>query len=283
MSEMEERKIDHDPLMQRLDRLGQWIAELQETILQLKAIEASIQELRTIFNSFADGLQQGLAVVQDGNIMWANEVGCRMFGYETEELIGTTGIRLAHPDYREKLAVRLTEIAAGDVWTRNEIWPCVTKNRVDIQIRGYANRIVYGGKPAVMTILVDVTEEQKLQEDLLMQSQMLDSVWDSVFLLDMKGNIKYVNKSACQTLGYTQDEITKMSIMDINPEELKRRVQSRLKMIASEKGGRFMTVHVRKNGSRMQVEVKVKVIEMGHKEFILGIVREIIPEGLQDI
>ena len=74
-----------------------------------------------------------------------------------------------------------------------------------------------------------------------------------------------------------------MSVIDINPEELKRRARSRLKTISSEKGGRFKTVQVRRNGSRMQVDVKARVIEIGNKEFVLGVVREIIPEDLQDI
>ncbi len=157
--------------MQQLDSLGQWIVELEETIAQMKSIDTSMQELRSIFTGFADGLQQGLAVVQDGNIIWANEAGCRMFGYEMEELIGTSGIRLAHPDYREKLAARLTEIQAGDVRPTYDIWPFLTKNRVVKQIRSYANRIVYDGKPAILTILVDVTEEQKLQDELSMRAR----------------------------------------------------------------------------------------------------------------
>lgn len=283
MSEMKEHKIASGTVMQQLDSLGKWIVELQETIAQMKAIDASMQELRAIFTSFADGLQQGLAVVQDGIIIWANDAACSMLGYEIKELIGTSGIRLAHPDYREKLAVRLTEIQAGDVRTTYDMWPFLAKNQVVKNIKSYANRIFYDGKPAILTILVDATEEQVLQDELSMRAQMLDSVSDSVFLLDMNGNIKYVNKAACESLGYTQDEITKMSVVDINPEELKRKAQIRLKTVSSEKGGRFKTVHVRKNGSRMQVDVKVKVITMGYQEFVLGVVREIIPEGLQDI
>jgi len=270
-------------IYQQVSGLRQWIVELEETIAQLKSIDISLHELLSIFAGFADGLQQGLAVVQDGNIIWANEAGCTMLGYTLEELSNTSGILLAHPDYRDKLAVRLTEIQAGDVRPTYDLWPFMTKNREIRQIKSYANRIVYDGKPAILTILVDATEEQKLHDELTTQARMLDAVSDSVFLLDMDGNIKYVNKAACQSLGYSQDEITKMSVIDINAEELKRKAQSRLKMISSEKGGRFKTVHVRKNGSRMQVDVKVRVIEMGDRDLILGIVREIIPEDLQDI
>jgi hypothetical protein len=33
----------------------------------------------------------------------------------------------------------------------------------------------------------------------------------------------------------------------------------------------------------MPVDVRIKVIKSGEIEFILGVVREIIPEGVQDI
>jgi two-component system, sporulation sensor kinase E len=283
MREIEEQNMTDGGIYQQVSGLRQWIVELEETIAQLKSIDISLHELLSIFAGFADGLQQGLALVQDGNIVWANEAGCRMLGYKIEELIGASGTCLAHPDYREKLAVRLTGIQAGDVRPTYDLWPFMTKNQEIRQIKSYANRIVYDGKPAILTILVDATEEQKLQDELSMKSRMLDSVSDSVFLHDMDGNIKYVNKAACESLGYRQDEIIKMSVIDINAEELKRKAQSRLKMISPEKGGRFKTVHVRKNGSRMQVDVKVRVIKMGDQDLMLGIVREIIPEDLQDI
>lgn len=283
MSCMKKENVAGDSIFQPISDLGQLIVELEETVAQIKSVDTSLSELLSIVVGFASGIQQGLAVVQDGNIIWANEAGCRMFGYQMEELIGTSGLRLAHPDYREKLMVRLSEIQAGDVRTTYDMWPLVAKNLEIKQIKIYANCIVYDGRPAVLTILVDATEEQKLQDELSMRARMLDSVSDSIFLLDMNGNIKYVNKAACQSLGYTQDEITKMSVVDINPEELKRKAQIRLKTISSEKGGRFKTVHVRKNSSRMLVDVKVKLITMGNQEFVLGVVREIVPEGLQDI
>lgn len=283
MSEMKEQEVPYGPITRHLGELSQWIADFQETIIQLKSIDSAMQELQSIFTGFADGIQQGLTVVQDGNIVWANEAGCRMFGYEISELINTSGIFMAPAAYREKLAVRLAEIQAGDVRPTYDIWPFVAKNGEVKQVKSYANRIIYGGRPAILAILVDATAEQKLHDELSIRAQMLDSVWDSVFLHDLDGNIKYANKAACESLGYTLDEIIKMNVIDINPEELKRRARSRLKTIPLEKVSRFKTVRVRRNGSRMHVEVRSKAMKMADKEYILGVVREIIPEGLQDI
>jgi PAS domain S-box-containing protein len=266
-----------------LEDLLKRINVLEETIAQLRTIDVALQELQTIVGSFIEGIQQGLVLIQDGNIIWANAIGCRMLGYEPEELINTSVIALAHPDYRQKLEVRIRMIELGDVLPTYDIWPFLTKGRVLKQLSLFANRAEYRGKPAILSIFLDVTEDKKLNEDLTLRAEMLDLVSDSVFLLDMKGNIKYVNKAVCQALGYTQDEITSMSIMDLNADELKRKAEIRLKTVSSQKESRFSTVHMRKNGSRMPVDVRVKVIKRGEQQFILGVVREIIPEGLQDI
>jgi len=265
-------------ILQKVSRLGQRIVELEETIAQLKSIDKSWQELRSIITGFAAGLQQGLAVVQDGNIIWANEAACKMFGYEIEELINTSGIVLAHPDYRQKLAARLKMIQAGDVLPTYDIWPFLTKTRVVKQIKSYANRIIYGGKPAILTILVDVTEEETLHDELSMRAEMLDMVADWIYLLDMQGNINYANKAMLESLGYTLDEITGKNIVDISAKEFQEKTRIRLQTPSKKSEGRNRTVYLSKGHKRLTMFVCGKVIKRGDQELIFAVAREILRE-----
>ena len=265
-------------ILQKVSRLGQRIVELEETIAQLKSIDKSWQELRSIITGFAAGLQQGLAVVQDGNIIWANEAACKMFGYEIEELINTSGIVLAHPDYRQKLAARLKMIQAGDVLPTYDIWPFLTKTRVVKQIKSYANRIIYGGKPAILTILVDVTEEETLHDELSMRAEMLDMVADWIYLLDMQGNINYANKAMLESLGYTLDEITGKNIVDISAKEFQEKTRIRLQTPSKKSEGRNRTVYLSKGHKRLTMFVRGKVIKRGDQELIFAMAREIVRE-----
>lgn len=265
-------------ILQKVSQLGRRIVELEETIAQLKSIDKSWQELRSIITGFAAGLQQGLAVVQDGNIIWANEAACKMFGYEIEELINTSGIVLAHPDYRQKLAARLKMIQAGDVLPTYDIWPFLTKTRVVKQIKSYANRIIYGGKPAILTILVDVSGEQPLHDELSMRAEMLDMVADWIYLLDMQGNIKYANKTMLESLGYTLDEITGKNIVDISAKEFQEKTRIRLKTPSKKSEGRNRTVYLSKGHKRLTMFVRGKVIKRGDQEVIFAVAREIIRE-----
>lgn len=274
MSEIEEQDGAYGRIFREVFGLGKPIVELEKMIVQLKSVDMYLHEMQSIFKGFADGLLHGLAVLQDGKIIWANEAACRMFGCQIEEVINTSGIALAHPDYREKLAARLSAIQAGDVLPTYDIWPFLTKNRVVKQIGSYANRIFYGGKPALLAILVDLSEEQTLQFELSMRAEMLELVADFVFMLDMKGKIKYANRSMCEVLGYTVDEMVGRSILDFQTKEHKERVKIRLQLATPTSQGRYKTAYECKDGTIIPVSAIGKVVNIGGNQYILGVARQ---------
>ena len=280
---MKPQESVNGPLTGQIDELCRGIKVMDDNIAQLKILASNLHEMQYIIYNYVEKIREGMVLVQDEIIIWANKAACDTLGYAPEEVVKKSAVELAHPKYRQLLSSRFAMVQAGDEIPAGVTWPIITKTREIKYLRPFSYRIIYRGKPALMAFFYDVTEDKKLQEELSLRSEMLDLVSDSVFLLDMAGNIKYANKAVCASLGYTQDEITNMSVVDINPDELKRKAEIRLKTVSSQKESRFKTVHVRKNGARILVEVRIKVIKKGDQEFILGVVREIIPEGVQDI
>ena len=280
---MEPQESVNGPLTGQIDELCRGIKVMDDNIARLKILASNLNEMQYVVYNYVEKIREGMVLVQDEIIIWVNKAACDTLGYAPEEVVNTSAVELAHPKYRQLLSARFAMVQAGDEIPAGVPWPIITKTREIKYLRPFSYRIIYRGKPALMAFFYDVTEDKKLQEELSLRSEMLDLVSDSVFLLDMKGNIKYVNKAVCESMGYTQDEITKMTVMDINPDELKRKAEIRLKTVSSQKESRFRTVHVRRNGSRMPVDVRIKVIKRGELEFILGVVREIIPEGMEDI
>jgi len=264
------------PLTWQLEDLGKRIKTLEETIAQLKTLDSTLHEMQFIIYSYAERVREGVALIQDEIVLWVNQAVCDMLGYGYDELINKCFIDLAHPKYRQRLSARYAMVQAGDDMPTGMLWPFISKTREIKYVRPFSSRVVYMGRPAVMTFFYDVTEEKKIQDELALRAEMLDQVTDSVFLHDMKGNIKYVNKAGCQSLGYTIDEITKLSVVDINPEELKKKAELRLTKVGLKKEGAFHTVHVRKDGTRLPVSVHSRVIKSGGQEYILGVVREML-------
>jgi PAS domain S-box-containing protein len=280
---MEPQEHVPGPITGQIDEFRQGVKALEETLARFKALDSNFHEMQYLIYSYVEKIKEGLVLIQDETVIWANRSACDILGYQLEEVINKSAVELAHPKYRQQLSARFAMVQAGDGIPAGVLWPFISKTREIKYVRPFSYRVIYMGRPAIMSFFYDVTEDKKLQEELNMRSEMLDLVSDSVFLLDMSGNIKYVNKAAWESLGYTQDEITNMSVMDINAEELRRKAEIRVKTVSSQKESRFNTVHLRKNGSRMPVDVRIRVIKRGEQEFILGVVREIIPEGVQEI
>jgi len=266
------------PLTWQLEDLGKRIKALEETIAQLKTLDTTLHEMQFIIYSYAEKVREGVVLIQDEIVVWANRAGCDMLGYEYDEVINKSAIELAHPKYRQQLSARFAMMQAGDEIPVGVLWPFISKTREVKYVRPFSSRVMYMGRPAIMAFFYDMTEEKKTQDELTLRAEMLDLVTDSIFLLDMKGNIKYVNKAVCKSLGYAQDEITRLNIVDINAEELRQKAEIRLKKTVARNEGAFKTIHVCKDGARMPVSVRVSVIKSGGQEFILGVVREIVHE-----
>jgi len=264
------------PLIGQLNILGKRIEMLEETLGQLKTLDRALHEMQFIIFSYVEKIDEGVVLIQDEIVVWANRAACRILGYTLDEVINKSVIGLAHPKYRDQLSARFAMVQAGDTIPGGVLWPFISKSREIKYVRPFSYRVMYMGRPAIMSFYYDVTDEKREQEELALRAEMLDLVSDSVFLLDIKGNIKYVNKSASDFLGYTQDEMTGMNISDVNPEEYKEKAKIRLSRAPHLKDARFKTVHMRKDGTRVPVSVRVRIIKRGGQDLILGVVREIV-------
>ena len=83
----------------------------------------------------------------------------------------------------------------------------------------------------------------------------LDHSQDAIFRIDKDGGIKYVNEAACQHLGYTREELLSLSIIDVNPEVPMEIWNDYWNKLRESGGERFETLHKRKDGTRVPVEV----------------------------
>ena len=263
------------PLAWQLEDLSIRIKQLEETINQLKSLDATIREVQFIIYNYVEKIKEGVVLIQDEKIMWANKSACDMFGYEFGEVVNRSAIEMAHPKYRQQLSARYAMVQAGDEVSTNIIWPFISKTRAVKYIRPFSYRVVLEGKPAVMSFFYDVTEEKKAQDELALRAEMIDQMMESVFLLDMKGNIKYANKAVYESLGYTPEEITRLNILDINAQDVREKADVQLKKATVRKQGEFKTVHMHKNGKRMPAFVRVRLIKSGEQEYIMGEVHDI--------
>lgn len=261
----------------RIDDLSYRIKVLEGMLGRLKTLDVNAHELQYIIYNYAEKIREGLVLIQDEIVIWANKAACHMLGYELEEVVNKSAVELVLPRVRQQLSARFAMVQAGDEIPTGILWPLITKTREVKLIRPFSYRVIYMGRPAIMAFYYDVTEEMKMQEDLALRAEVLELVNELVFMLDARGNIIYANKAMYESLGYTREEMIGRSILDFHNQHDIEKVKLRLKLATPTSQGKYRVAYLCKDGHVIPASSSGKVINLNGTEYILGVARPIDP------
>jgi PAS domain S-box-containing protein len=106
-----------------------------------------------------------VGMAQEGKIIYVNDAFCSMFGYERDELIGQSVLRIAAPEYRSLIEERNRLRLAGQEVPNRYVFTGVKKDGEKLII-GFSSSVpfMHKGKPTVLAILRDITEQRQAQE-----------------------------------------------------------------------------------------------------------------------
>ncbi len=104
------------------------------------------------------------------------------------------------------------------------------------------------------------------EDGLLLRSNILDNTREAVFLVNTKGGLTYVNNTATVQYGYDRDEFLNMTLsqlLELYPDEAESE-SKRLEIVLNKGEHAARTIHRRKDGSLMHVDVHYKLIKTAH-------------------
>ncbi|MFQ5456862.1 MAG: PAS domain S-box protein [Myxococcota bacterium] len=118
--------------------------------------------------------------------------------------------------------------------------------------------------------------ERRRHEDALRFTQFsVDRSGDASFWMGSDARFIYVNDAACQSLGYTREELLTMSVPDIDPLHTAEEWPETWQGVRAGTTDTFESVHTRKDGTRFPVEIAVNYLEFGGKEYNCAFARDI--------
>jgi PAS domain S-box-containing protein len=98
---------------------------------------------------------------------------------------------------------------------------------------------------------------------------------DAIIMHDLKGNIMEANKTACETMGYSRDELLHMKTKDINTSHSKEEIPQRIKEVKEKGHAIFEATFRRSDDTTIPVEISSRMIEYNDKPAILVVARDI--------
>ena len=135
----------------------------------------------------------------------------------------------------------------------------------------------FGGVKRFIAQIVDLTKIKQAEESLVLFRSLVNHSNDCIFVIDPKTSMFLdANKKACESLGYSYDELLTRGVIDIEDIMPDNGCwQQHVKEMRSCHGKMIEGVHRRKDGSRYPVEISVSHVEQEHSEHIVAIARDI--------
>jgi PAS domain S-box-containing protein/putative nucleotidyltransferase with HDIG domain len=180
------------------------------------------------YRAVVDHSLQGLAIIQDSLIVFANQAAVDILGYTIEELMALTPEQvrdLIHRDDQESVWGRLLDWEPGRSEPSRYDCRLVRKDGEVVWVEVFANATEYQGRPSIQAAVVDITGRKSAQEELhrsylALTSTLEETVNALAALAEIRdvytaGHQQRVAQLACaiaERMGLSEEEIRGLSM-----------------------------------------------------------------------
>ncbi|MDO8490875.1 MAG: PAS domain S-box protein, partial [Dehalococcoidia bacterium] len=127
----------------------------------------------------------------------------------------------------------------------------------------------------VYTTFSDITERKLAEDQSKLQAQLLDAQIDPVYVHDFDGNFVYVNQAACDSPGYTREELLATNLRQLDAPDSAGLIADRMRELREKDRATFEAVHLHKDGRSLPFEVHTQVTKWQGRTMILSVGRDI--------
>jgi PAS domain S-box-containing protein len=256
-------------------------------ITQRKRAEEALSESEERFRLIAQATSD---VIWDWDLttghIWRSEGMQRLFGYAPSE----EGPRITwwyervHPEDRERANsgnyAAISE--GGESWVNEYRFQRADGSYADVHERGYVIRDGDGKPVRLIGGISDVTERKRAEEALRESEErfkvLFESAPDAYYLQDLEGKFIDGNEVAETITGYQREELIGKNLLKVNllpPDEIPRAAAELAERALGTASGPIEHTLIRKDGSRIAVEISTFPARFGDQALVLGIARDV--------
>ncbi|RMH76885.1 MAG: PAS domain S-box protein, partial [Calditrichaeota bacterium] len=113
----------------------------------------------------------------------------------------------------------------------------------------------------------DITHQKRIEEKLRFAQFSVDQAPETILWVDRQGRILYANEAAGKALGYSREALQQLRVSDIDPNFPAEKWDEHWQICKREGTRRLETMHRRKDGSLIPVEVSINHLEFQGEEY----------------
>jgi diguanylate cyclase (GGDEF)-like protein/PAS domain S-box-containing protein len=199
------------------------VCSVARDLTERKEAEKALRESEERYRQLVDLSPEMVAVHGDGKWLYINDAGARLLGASnSEELIGKPVMDFVHPDFREIVRSRHSQLERGESNTFLEQKLIRLDGQV-VDVEVASAPLSYQGKPANQSLVRDITERKKAEKALRESEERFRSAFEDspigVALVDLDGQRFRVNRALCEMLGYSEEELLCAYLEHVHPDD----------------------------------------------------------------
>ncbi|MHA1728582.1 MAG: PAS domain S-box protein [Promethearchaeota archaeon] len=242
-----------------------------------KMAQHGLREGQEFLRGILSSLDETLIIVfdEDGliNFAWGANTLEERYGIKFKDFMGEKLETLFSITADKESSEPLKDIFDSEKKNRKElkiemssgsVWMDVTFSA----IKGNNNQIT-----GMIAAAREITDIQNSEEFF---NNFFNSIDDLIFVLDLEGNVIQVNSYFIKRMGYSEDEIKKMSVFDLHHQNQRNKVKTYFSELISNERDIYKMPLKTKEGSIIFADIKVTVGYWLGKKAIFGVGRDIL-------
>jgi PAS domain S-box-containing protein len=252
---------------------GQVAALVTDVTLRLKT-QAELQQNEVGFRSIAESAPEGIFISPgfDGPFLYANHCACELTGYPIDELRRIGPAQLVPSDEYPRIKQRMEQRLSGEKVEETYRTNLLRKDGQVTPVEVTGSRAVWRGRPAVLTMMRDVSRYVLKEEELEQWALGFRAEWqESVQALELKKAELAAQK---MNLDRTNREVVKTNTaLSVLARNIDRRREDLEKKIAQSISTKIMPVMNDLRSDKLSVKSLAKI------DVLSALLSDLIPEG----
>ena len=161
-----------------LDAAGQFLGmqAVARDITERRSTEEALRIAEAKYRGLVEQSLMGVYILQNDRLVYLNPKAADLLGYTPQELLDAeNAYTFIHQQDRAHLMEQLSRLGSGDVRSVQLTLRGVRKDGEIIQAEAYCSVTEFGGQPAILATVNDISDRVKL-EDQLRQAQKMEAI-----------------------------------------------------------------------------------------------------------
>lgn len=206
---------------------------LADDITERKQVQNSLEDSEERYRNVVERANDGICVLKDHELIFVNTRFAMLVGCEPDEIIFTNVDQYIHPEDLDDFKSFYDKHLSGkEESSRFDTSLINTKGlRIDIEVS--ASFFFYRSEQRTLVFIRDITDRKKIETELREFKTISDRANYGVAILDLKGELTYVNNTFARLHGYKIEELKgrNRSIL-YQPEQLEKALMLDQKILA---------------------------------------------------